>query len=459
MGNGRRKYHKMSMLAQIIVKFVGKAISFPMRSLDKDTKKPTEEAAVSRNPEKSLVPKEKEDSTSASTLSSWEGLLNLTMMMGVVIFLKLSLGLLVASSTTNKYDEVFPIVNFVPKICLLPLSLLLYPVFALLLAYRLEFLLSRRQIRWQCALCFYVAVITTGLALPVVLLRRKENLDLLIQNLVVCLFYIILILKLVSFIQVNKRLRAKLNQESKESNEYPANLSLTNLAWFWFSPTLVYRPQESPCKEVRVVYSVKKVVEVLILQAIARQGMLLMPNVVDESLEAADNEDLLLFLERFLTLAVVFNIVWMISFYLVFVSFLQLMAETSRSQDRVFFLAWWNASTMDEFWRRWNLPVHRWCVKHIYVPFVESNYSKSSALFAVFVTSAILHEYMISCPIQITGHFALVGFLVQPPLMKMSEYVKNRYGSRAGNLLVWSFLVFGNTSGVLVYYKEVLRDL
>ena len=149
----------------------------------------------------------------------------------------------------------------------------------------------------------------------------------------------------------------------------------------------------------------------------------------------------------------------MISFYLVFVSFLQLMAEVLRSQDRVFFHAWWNASTMEDYWRRWNLPVHSWCVQHIYLPLVKSNYKKSSALLAVFLTSAILHEYMLSCPIQITGHFALVGFLGQPPFMKMSEYVKNRYGNRVGNLLVWSFLVFGNTGGVLVYYKEVLRYL
>jgi len=436
---------------------VGKAVSLPKRSLDKDTKKPTEEAAVSPNLEKSLVPKEKEESTSASSLTKWDGLLNLIMMMGVVIILKLLLGLLVGSNIGSKYDEVFPAVNFVPKIDLLPLSLLLYPVFAMLLIYRIEFLLSRRQIRWECALVFYVVVITTGLAMPVVLLRRVENLDLLLQNLVVCLFFIILTLKLVSFIQVNKRFREK--PESTESIEYPANLGLTNLACFWLSPNLVYQPQESHCNKIRVVFTVKKVVEVFFLQAIARQGMLLMPQVVEESLQAVDNEDLLLFLERFLTLAFAFNIVWLISFYLVFVSFLQLMAEISRSQDRVFFHAWWNASTMDEFWRRWNLPVHRWCVKHIYLPFVESKYNKSSAMLAVFVTSAILHEYMISCPIQVTGHFALVGFLGQPPLMKMSKYVKNRYGSRAGNLLVWSFLVFGNTSGVIVYYKEVLRDL
>merc|ERR1712212_310859 len=319
--------YNMSLLAQMIVKFVGKAVSLPKRSLDKDIKKPTEEAAVSPNQEKSLVPKEKEGSTFASSLTKWDGLLNLIMMMGVVIILKLFLRLLVDSSTNIKYDEVFPAVNFVPKIDLLPLSLLLYPVFAMLLIYRIEFLLSRRQIRWECALVLYVVVITTGLAMPVVSLRRVENLDLLIQNLVVCLFFIILTLKLVSFIQVNKRFREKPKPENKGSIEYPANLSLSNLAYFWLSPTLVYRPQESPCKEIRVGFTVKKVVEVFVLQAIARQGMLLMPNVVEESLEAADNEDLLLFLERFLTLAFAFNIVWLISFYLVFVSFLQLMAE------------------------------------------------------------------------------------------------------------------------------------
>ena len=113
---------------------------------------------------------------------------------------------------------------------------------------------------------------------------------------------------------------------------------------------------------------------------------------------------------------------------------------------------------MDEFWRWWNKPVHRWCVKHIYVPFVKSKYSKISAMLAVFVTSAVFHEYLISCPLQITGHFALLGMLGQLPLIKISELVKRRYGGRAGNLLVWSVLIFGNTSGVITYYREVLDD-
>jgi len=440
------------LLTQVIVKFVGKAFSFPNRSLDKNTKKTTDdEAVVSHKTEKLLVPKQHEE---CASLKRWDGLVNLAMMMGAVIIFKLFLGLFVHSN--NVSDVVIPVVNLLPKIGYLPLSLLLYPVFAMLMTYRIEFLLSTYQIRWEYALCSYIAVLATGLVLPVISLRRHEDLDLLIQNLVVCLFFIILTLKLVSFIQVNKGYREAL--EASENIEIPINLSIRNLASFWFSPNLVYRPRESPNKQVRVLYVLKKVMEVFLLQALSRQGMLFMPNIVNELLGAADNEDMILLLERFLTLAVAFNIVWMISFYLVFVSFLQLMAELSQNQERVFFLAWWNATTMEEYWRRWNLPVHRWFVKHIYVP-VKSKFNKSSAMFAVFITSAILHEYMISCPIQVAGHFALVGFLGQPPIIKLSEYAKSRCGRRVGNMLVWSFLVFGNTAGVVVYYKEVLQDL
>merc|ERR1712002_255067 len=204
----------------------GKAFSFPNRSLDKNTKKSTDEAAVSQNNEKLLVPKVHEES---ATLSRWDGLVNLAMMMGVVIILKLFLGLFVHSYDDN--DVVIPVVNLVPNIGHLPLSLLLYPVFAMLLTYRVEFLLSTCRIRWEWALCSYIAVLATGLVLPVISLRRQAELDLLIQNLVVCLFYIILTLKLVSFIQVNKSYREAL--ESNQNIKVPVILSLRNLASFW----------------------------------------------------------------------------------------------------------------------------------------------------------------------------------------------------------------------------------
>ena len=160
---------------------------------------------------------------------------------------------------------------------------------------------------------------------------------------------------------------------------------------------------------------------------------------------------------RFITLAIAFNIVWMSCFYLVFVSFLPLIAELNQSQERSFFKEWWNASTIGEFRQRWNLPVHRWCVTHIYVP-IKFQFNKIFAVCAVFLASAILHEYMISCPIQVMGYVAFVGFMVQPFIIVFSQYVKDLCGWRTGNLLVWSLLVFGNTVGVVVYYRQVLED-
>ena len=131
-------------------------------------------------------------------------------------------------------------------------------------------------------------------------------------------------------------------------------------------------------------------------------------------------------------------------------------SELLQVQERKFYRSWWNASTLEEFWRWWNLPVHRWCVKHIYLPLVMNEWSKRHAMLAVFFISALLHEYSISCPLQITGHYLFIGFLGQLPLCKISEEAMSRCGGRVGNFFVWGFLVFGSTVGVVVYYLEVV---
>jgi len=435
----------MSLLTQLICKIVGNVSALHKKSVDKDAKKPAEEDSVSRTNEKSLVPNQNTESTSPEGLG---GLLNLALMMGVVLVLKLLLDMVLTIPNNS-----LPLVDPLPKISLLPLSIILYPVFAMLLTFEIEVLISKHQLRWEYALSCHVTTLSMCLAIPVFILRRQNCLDLLLQNLLVCFFYIVLAMKLVSFIQVNKISREKMTEAAAD---YPSNVTIANLFMFWMAPTLIYQPQEWGFPHIRLGVVLRRCVEMCLLQVAVRQGMLIMPSVVDGLLRAAESEDLLLVIERFLTLSLAFNCVWMLSFYTLFVSFMQLMAEVSQVQERLFFHSWWNASTMDEFWRWWNLPVHRWCVKHIYVPLVKSKYSKFSAMLAVFIVSATLHEYLISCPTQITGHFAFLGFLGQLPLIKISEVVRARFGGRAGNLLVWSVLVFGNTSGVVTYYKEVM---
>lgn len=42
------------------------------------------------------------------------------------------------------------------------------------------------------------------------------------------------------------------------------------------------------------------------------------------------------------------------------------------------------------------MPVHRWAVRHLYIPLVGMRYGKLFASVAVFFVSAFFHEYLVS---------------------------------------------------------------
>lgn len=90
------------------------------------------------------------------------------------------------------------------------------------------------------------------------------------------------------------------------------------------------------------------------------------------------------------------HFVWLCFFYLTFHSFLNLVGELLHFADRNFYCDWWNSNNIDTFWRSWNMPVHRWCVRHIYIPIVEMGYNRSVASLIVFFVSAFFHEYLVS---------------------------------------------------------------
>ena len=37
---------------------------------------------------------------------------------------------------------------------------------------------------------------------------------------------------------------------------------------------------------------------------------------------------------------------------------------------------WWNASTVGEYWRLWNMPVHKWLLRHVYYPALRMGLSR-----------------------------------------------------------------------------------
>jgi len=80
--------------------------------------------------------------------------------------------------------------------------------------------------------------------------------------------------------------------------------------------------------------------------------------------------------------------------------------------------------------------------------------SKTIATTVVFLVSAILHEYVISVPLQMFKAYAFLGMFLQIPLMRISTFAQERLGNRWGNVIVWMSLIIGQPLAVLMYYHD-----
>lgn len=178
---------------------------------------------------------------------------------------------------------------------------------------------------------------------------------------------------------------------------YPDNLTFPDLLYFLCAPTLCYELNFPRTSRIRKRFLLKRILEVVIgvnvVFGLFQQWMI--PSVRN-SLIPFSNMDVAKATERLLKLAIPNHFVWLCFFYLTFHSFLNLIGELLHFADRNFYCDWWNADNIDTFWRTWNMPAHRWCVRHIYIPVVDMGYSKSAASLIVFFISAFFHEYLVN---------------------------------------------------------------
>lgn len=127
------------------------------------------------------------------------------------------------------------------------------------------------------------------------------------------------------------------------------------------------------------------------------------------------------------------------------------MAEIMRFGDRQFYKDWWNAESVEDFWKTWNIPVHVWAVRHLYKPLLSSGYSKAQAGVAVFLVSAFFHEYLVSVPLKMFGYWAFFGMLFQVPFAAL---VSTCMSGASANIAVWISLIIGQPLCILACYHD-----
>ncbi|KAL7039687.1 hypothetical protein ACKWTF_000066 [Chironomus riparius] len=237
--------------------------------------------------------------------------------------------------------------------------------------------------------------------------------------------------------------------------EYPDNLNLRDLLYFLCAPTLCYELNFPKTNRIRKRFLIKRILEVVvgvnIAMALFQQWMI--PSVKN-SLIPFSNMEFTKASERLLKLAIPNHFIWLCMFYLMFHSLLNLIGEILQFGDRCFYNDWWNANNVESFWRLWNLPVHRWCIRHIYIPLIDIGYSKKTAATVVFFISAFFHEYLVSVPLKTFKVWAFLGMMSQIPLSFLSKLLEKNLGERWGNIMVWASLILGQPLCIMVYYHD-----
>ncbi|CAG4944799.1 unnamed protein product [Colias eurytheme] len=367
--------------------------------------------------------------------------------------------------------------------------LLMYSVVPAVISLLIEKAIAVEFFSQKLGVKLQILNLLTEISLPVIVLNFSNQEFSFVGITTVCMIYLVIFLKLWSYCQTNhwcrngtrtkksKSLRrqslsapncnALVNAEQDQNSDhektddivgivkYPDNLNLRDLFYFLLAPTLCYELNFPRTTRIRKRFLIKRIVEVIfgmnLIMALFQQWMI--PSVKN-AVDPFSQMDVVRITERLLKLAVPNHLIWLCFFYLSFHSFLNLMGELLHFADRNFYNDWWNARNIAVFWSTWNMPVHLWAVRHVYIPITEMGYGKGLAGIVVFFVSAFFHEYLVSVPLQMFRVWAFLGMMAQPPLSVISKFIEKKLGSRWGNIIVWSSLILGQPLAIMMYYHD-----
>ncbi|KFA69991.1 hypothetical protein S40285_02067 [Stachybotrys chlorohalonatus IBT 40285] len=273
-------------------------------------------------------------------------------------------------------------------------------------------------------------------------------------------------LKTASYALTNRDLRhaylhpvkGELIPELYKQVPYPSNITVSNLAYFWLAPTLVYQPAYPRTDKIRWIFVMKRLGEVFGLSVFiwVASAQYATP-VLQNSLDKIASLDLTSIVERLLKLSTISLVIWLAGFFALFQSYLNALAEVLKFGDRSFYDDWWNSESVGGYWRSWNKPVYTYFKRHVYVPMLGRGWSPNAASFTVFFVSAILHEVLVGIPTHNVIGIAFLGMFLQLPLIAITaplEQMKLGYtGKLLGNVIFWvAFTVFGQPFAALMYF-------
>ncbi|CAL0330296.1 unnamed protein product [Lupinus luteus] len=340
------------------------------------------------------------------------------------------------------------------------LTLAIFP----LAAFFVEKLAQRKYISETVVVLLHIIITTTTLLYPVLVILRCDSAF--VFGVALMLFACIVWLKLVSYAHTNYDLRAI--SKSTEKGEavtstlnidYTYDVSFKSLVYFTVAPTLCYQPSYPRTPSIRKGWLLRQIVKLIIFTGVMGFIIEQYINPIVQNSQHPLKGNLLYAMERILKLSIPNLYVWFCMFYCFFHLWLNILAELLRFGDREFYKDWWNAKNVGDYWRLWNMPVHKWMIRHLYFPCLRNGIPKGVALLIAFLVSALFHELCIAVPCHIFKWWAFIGIMFQVPVVLITNYVQNKFqNSMVGNMTFWfTFCILGQPMCVLLYYHDLMN--
>ncbi|GFY52819.1 diacylglycerol O-acyltransferase 1 [Trichonephila inaurata madagascariensis] len=392
--------------------------------------------------------------SSASGYTNYRGFLNLCIILLVLSNARLVLENIIKYGILIDPIQMFKVLFLNPSqspSILILIGLLFIPLVSL----GIEKLLSKGKMSENLGLFCVITLVTAEVLSPPVVVYLTDCHA--VAASIVMAYVSMVFLKLISYHMVNywcrsnhtdpyrKRRRSFSTEREKQKDSssivhdalktelvtYPNNLNLKDIYYFLFAPTLCYELNFPRSSRIRKRFLLKRLFEMFfLLQLILCLMQQWIVPTINNSLKPLEEMDVFRMVERLLKLAIPNHFIWLMFFYWYFHSSLNALAEILRFGDRHFYNDWWNAESVQYFWRNWNVPVHQWCVRHLYIPLRNFGCSKSQAATAVFLLSAFFHE------------------------LPFSRFVEKYMHKQYGNMAVWISLIIGQPLCILMYYHD-----
>lgn len=238
----------------------------------------------------------------------------------------------------------------------------------------------------------------------------------------------------------------EINSQSPSGIKFPDNINLFNYFQYSMFPTLVYQIEYPRTDKISWKYVFEKAAGVfgviLLLIIIAETYMYPISMQAIALRNTTLRERLVQYPLILLDIVPSFVILTLLIFFLIWDLILNGIAELTRFGDRNFYGDWWNCSSWDQFAKEWNVPVHRFLLRHVYHSSMSSlKLNKFQATFFTFMLSSVIHEFVMFSIFKKLRGYLLFLQMFQLPLMALSAFFKGHWV--IGNIIFWFGLLTG----------------